>query len=44
LAIIQCYAEVIYEKESTEALVRQKSLVKWIIENILGLPAGTLRI
>jgi len=44
LAIIQCYVEAIYEKESTEALVRQKSLVKRVIENILGLPAGTLHI
>ena len=44
LAIIQCYAEAIYEKEAAAALVRQKLLVKRLIENVLGLPAGTLQI
>lgn len=44
LAIIQCYAEAIYEKEATEVLVRQESLVKRLIENILGLPEGALQI
>lgn len=42
LAIIQCYAEAIYKKESTEALARHESLVKRLIENVLGLSAETL--
>lgn len=44
LAIIQCYAEAIYEKESTKALVRQEALAKRLIEHVLGLPEGTLQI
>ena len=44
LAIIQCYVEALYEKESTEALQDQRVLAKRLIENSLGMPEGSLHI
>ena len=44
LAIIQCYVEALYEKESTEALQDQRVLAKHLIENSLGMPEGSLHI
>lgn len=44
LAIIQCYVEALYEKESTEALHDQRALTKRLIENSLGMQEGSLHI
>lgn len=44
LSIMQCHVEAIYEKKSPQVLSSHLNIGKGLIEKILGLPEGTLKI